>query len=201
MNYKLAIYFIIVFCVFNFFRPLSAQNDIPILLNIDTINFEGELICRKTFTCDGNYKFYVFPNRFPKDTPQIREILYSDSTLRSRYFINIFPDIDHICIDYDSNGNIAYSSLVFQIEYKNMKYVCPVSSFYYEKGDILSSLYLQDLRGHLIVEYSCYNNGKWKWTPYHNFNPPKYAKKLFKTFKSQYQEKLYMLDKCIQYKP
>jgi len=201
MNYKLVKYFVIVFCVSNFFRPLSAQNDIPVLLNRDTINFEDELICRKTFTCDGNYKYYVFPNLFPQDTPLIMEILYLDSTLRSRYFINTFPDISHICIDYDSAGNIAYSSLSFQIEYKNMKYACPVSSFYDEKGNIRSSLYLQDLRGHIIAEYSCYNNSKWKWAPYHNFNPPKYAKKLIKIFQFQYQEKLYLLDKCIQFKP
>lgn len=199
MNNIFAKYFIVV-CVFLFFRPLSAQNDTPVLMNMDTLNFEGELICRKSYKCDGSYWFYIETR---EATPQIKEIVYSDSTLRSRYFIRIFPDIDYIRIDYNNNGNVAYSSLSFQIEYKNIKYVCPVTSsyFYDKRRDIRSSLCLQNLQGHLIAEYSCYNNGKWEWTPYHIHKPHKYAKKLFKIFLSQYQEKLYLLDKCIQFKP
>lgn len=200
MNNIFAKYFVIVVCVFLFSRSLSAQNDTPVLMNMDTLNFEGELICRKTYKCDGEYWFYIETR---EATPQIKEIVYSDGSLRSRYFIRIFPDIDNIRIDYNNNGNVAYSSLSFQIEYKNIKYVCPVtSSYFYEKRrDIRSSLYLQNLQGHIITEYSCYNNGKWEWTPYHKLKPPKYAKRLFKIFLSQYQEKLYLLDKCIRFEP
>lgn len=200
MNNIFAKYFIAVVCVFHFFQPLSAQNDTPVLINRDTISFEGELICRKSYKCDGDYRYYIETR---ETTPQIKEIVYSDGILRSRYFIRIFPDIDYIRIDYNNDGNIAYSSLSFQIEYKNIKYACPVTSsyFYDKRRDILSSLYLQNLQGHLIAEYSCYNNGKWEWTPYHKLKPPKYAKKLFKIFLSQYQEKLYLLEKCIQFKP
>lgn len=199
MNNIFAKYFVVVY-VFLFSQPLSAQNDTPVLMNRDTLNFEGELICRKSYKCDGEYWFYIETR---ETVPQIKEIVYSDSTLRSRYFIRIFPDINYIRIDYNNDGNVAYSYLSFQIEYKNIKYICPVSSsyFYDKRRDIRSSLYLQNLQGHLIAEYSCYNNGKWEWTPYHKLKPPKYAKKLFKIFLSQYQENLYLLEKCIQFKP
>lgn len=198
MNNIFAKYFVAVVCVFHFFQPLSAQNDTPVLINRDTISFEGELICRKSYKCDGDYRYYIETR---ETTPQIKEIVYSDGILRSRYFIRIFPDIDYIRIDYNNDGNVAYSYLSFQIEYKNIKYVCPVSSsyFYDKRRDIRSSLDLQNLQGHLIAEYSCYNNGKWEWTPYHKLKPPKYAKKLFKIFLSQYQDKLYLLEKCIRF--
>ncbi len=198
MNNIFAKYFVIVVCVFLFPRPLSAQNDTPVLMNMDTLNFEGELICRKTYKCDGEYWFYI---KIKESTPQIKEIVYSDSTLRSRIFIDVFPTVDYISIEYNRDGTVSFSCFSIQIEYKNMKYVCPVSSFYDEKGNIYSSLYLQNLQGHIITEYSCYNNGKWEWTPYHKLKPPKYAKRLFKIFLSQYQEKLYLLDKCIRFEP
>ncbi len=197
MNNIFAQYFVVV-CVFLFSRPLSAQNDTPVLMNMDTLNFEGELICRKTYKCDGEYWFYI---KIKESTPQIKEIVYSDSTLRSRIFIDVFPTVDYISIEYNRDGTVSFSCFSIQIEYKNMKYVCPVSSFYDEKGNIYSSLYLQNLQGHIITEYSCYNNGKWEWTPYHKLKPPKYAKRLFKIFLSQYQEKLYLLDKCIRFEP
>lgn len=198
INNIFAKYFVVFVCVFHFFLPLSAQNDTPVLMNRDTLNFEGELICRRSYKCDGDYRYYITTK---EPTPQIKEIVYSDGTLRSRYFIDVFPNVSYMRIDYSRDGTVSFSCFSIQIEYKNMKYDCPVNSFYDEKGNIYSSLYLQDLRGHLITEYSCYNNGKWKWTPYHKLKPPKYAKKLFKIFLSQYQEKLYLLDKCIQFKP
>ena len=198
MNNIFAKYFVAVVCVFHFFRPLSAQNDTPVLMNRDTLNIEGELICRKSYKCDGEYWFYI---KTKEPNPQIKEIVYSDGTLRSRYFIDVFPNVSYMRIDYSRDSTVSFSCFSIQIEYKSMKYVCPVNSFYDENGNIYSSLYLQDLRGHIITEYSCYNNGKWKWTPYHMHKPPKYAKKLFKIFLSQYQEKLYLLDKCIQFKP
>ena len=172
-------YFIVVVCVFHFFRPLSAQNDTPVLMNRDTINFEGELTCRRSYKCDGDYWYYITTK---EPTPQIKEIVYSDGSLRSKYFIDVFPNVSYMRIDYNRDGTVSFSCFSIQIEYKNMKYDCPVNSFYDKKGNIYSSLYLQDLRGHIITEYSCYNNSNWKRTSYHNTHPPRYAKKLFKIF-------------------
>jgi len=197
MMNKFAKYFIIFVCLSNFFRPLLAQNDIPVVLNRDTSNFEEKLICRKTYKCDGNYQFYLTTK---EPAPLIREIVYSDSTLRSRDFIKVFPDVGYIRIEYNKNGEISFSILSFQIEYKGEHYQCTVNSFYHEKGNSNSYLVLHDSKNYLIDEYECFN-GKWKWKPYHNLNPPKYAKKLFKIFLSQYQEKLYLLEKCIQFEP
>ena len=197
MMNKLAKYFIVVICMSIFPRPLSAQSDIPILSNIDTLCFEGELICRKTYKCDGNYRYYLTTK---EPTRLIREIVYSDSTLRSRGFINIFPNVGYIRIEYNRDGSVSFSILGFHIEYKGENYHCTVNSFYDEKGNPDSYLVVHDSQNYLVVEYA-YFNGNWKWNPHHNTNPPKYAKKLFRIFLSQYQKKQYLLEKCILFKP
>ena len=171
--------FVLAFCILVLACPLQAQYDVPVFLHTDTLNVEGQTIYRITYLCDGDYLLYKF-----KDTvsPRIVEVLYADSTVRSRTYLNDKTD-SHAGISYNKNGSIH--SLSFLVKYKGVQYVCPVLTFYNEKG-YSSSLCIQDQRGHIVTEYWCYN-GKWEWQCHHNCKPPKYAKKLFRMFLSQYE--------------
>ena len=181
------------FCVLVFAGPLKAQYDVPVFLRSDTLDVEGQTVYRITYLCDGDYLLYKF-----KDTvsPRIVEVLYADSTVRERRYYNNQTDLG-ANITYNRDGTV--SGLFFQIEYKGVKYDCPVLTFYSEKG-YSSSLHILANRSRIVTEYWCYN-GKWKWECHHNCKPPKYAKKLFRMFLSQYETKLYMLDHGIWFEP
>ena len=176
--------FVLAFCILVLACPLQAQYDVPVFLRNDTLNVEEQTIYRITYLCDGDYLLYKF-----KDTvsPRIVEVLYADSTVRERRYYNNQTDDYQANIKYNRDGTV--SNLYFQIEYKGVKYDCPVLS---EKG-YSSSLYIQARRVGIVTEYWCYN-GIWKWECHHNCKPPRYAKKLFRMFLSQYETKLYMLD-------
>ena len=186
--------FVLVFCVLVLACPLRAQYDVPNFLRSDTLNVKGQTVHSITYLCDGDYLLYKF-----KDTvsPRIVEVLYADSTFRERRYYNDQTDNYRANITYNRDGTV--STLYFQIEYKGVKYDCPVHTLYSEKG-YSSALYIQDERGHIVTEYWCYN-GKWKWQCHHNCKPPRYAKKLFRMFLDQYETKLYMLDHGIWFEP
>lgn len=179
--------FVLTFCILILACPLQAQYDMPVYLQTDTLNVEGQTVYHITYLCDGDYLLYKF-----KDTvsPRIVEVLYADSTVRERRYCNSQMDYCWASIRYNRDGTVWES--YFKIEYRGVKYDCPVLTSYSEKGYI-STLYLQDERGHIVTEYWCYN-GKWKWQCHHNCKPPKYAKKLFRMFLDQYETKLHMLD-------
>ncbi len=174
---------VLAFCVLVLVEPLQAQYDVPVFLRNDTLNAVEQTIYRITYLCDGDYLLYKF-----KDTvsPRIVEVLYADSMVRERRYYNNQTDDYQANIKYNRDGTV--SNLYFQIEYKGVKYDCPVLTFYSEKG-YSSALDIQDERGDIVTEYWCYN-GIWKWECHHNCKPPRYAKKLFRMFLDQYETKL-----------
>ena len=186
--------FVLAFCVLVLAGPLQAQYDVPVFLRSETLNVEGQTVYRITYLCDGDYLLYKFKDSV---SPRIVEVLYADSTVRERRYYNNQTDNYRANITYNRNRTV--STLYFQIEYKGVKYDCPVHTLYSEKG-YSSALYIQDERGHIVTEYWCYN-GKWKWQCHHNCKPPRYAKKLFRMFLDQYETKLYMLDHGIWFEP
>ncbi len=185
---------VVLCCFFDISMQITAQNHVPILLKRDTLFVDGKTIYQITYRCDEGCSLFKY-----RDTvsPRIEQVLYADSAIHSRTFWNNSTD-SWANIDYNRDGSI--SALCFLIEYKGVRYLCPLLISYFENGDVISSLRIQDKRGHIVIEYTCFN-GKWEWTPHHNAKPPKYAKKLFRIFLSQYEHKLNMLDNCIWFEP
>lgn len=162
-------------------------------LNCDTLVFDTLKIPRLTYMWDGEYKNYERIDTLPP--PHIVEVLYGDNTVRDRIFIQK---------DRASWGWFSREGRLWQVgfsfNYNGEKYV-----FSGDEYDMMA----QTEKGKILAEFTKIPKHKqvpppkkkWKyWRLHHRHGKPiKYARKLLRIYKSQYEEVFYHIENCIWY--
>ena len=162
-------------------------------LNCDTLVFDTLKIPRLTYMWDGEYKNYERIDTLPP--PHIVEVLYGDNTVRDRIFIQK---------DRASWGWFSREGRLWQVgfsfNYNGEKYV-----FSGDEYDMMA----QTEKGKILAEFTKIPKHKqvpppkkkwkyWRLHPRHG-KPIKYARKLLRIYKSQYEEVFYHIENCIWY--
>ena len=159
----------------------------------DTLTFDSLKIPRLTYVWDGEYENYERIDTL--QNPHIVEVLYGNNTIRDRIFIQK----DRTLWGWFSREGLLWQ-VGFSFYYKGEKFV-----FSGDEYDMMA----QTEKGKILAEFTKIPKHKqvlppkkkwkyWRLHPRHG-KPVKYARKLLRIYKSQYEEVFYHIKNCDWY--
>lgn len=159
-------------------------------LNCDTLTFDTMKIPRLTYIWDGEFEDYELIDTL--QCPRIIEVMYRDSTIRRRILIR---ENDAMWGAFFRNRSLW--QVGFSFNCNGEKYV-----FSGDEYDMM----VQTEKGKILAEFTKIPKHKqvlppkkkwkyWRLHPRHG-KPVKYARKLLRIYKSQYEEVFYHIENC-----
>lgn len=166
------------------FTPISP-------VKCDTLTLDTLKILRLTYIWNGKFEDYELIDTL--QCPRIVEVLYGDSTIRRRIFIQE---------DNAMWGEFYRDHSLWQVGFS----VNCVGKEYIFSGDEYDMM-VQNEGGKILAEFTKIPKHKlapppqrrwkyWRLAPRHG-EPVKYARKLLRIYKAQYENVFYHIDNCI----